>query len=494
MLFTSLSFLVFLAVVAAVYHALPLGWRLPYLVAASMVFYCTWSIPFALLLLTVSAIAYTLALRIEATDDEGRRWQLARFGILTLFLPLLLFKYVGGFGMIAAQRLGFESAAQTFGTINLLTPIGLSYYTFKLVSYVIDVYWGRLRASPRFLEVAGYVTFFPQILSGPIQRGGDFLRQITRIEPTTTDRFASGLRLLLFGFFQKMLVADRIGVIIDPIYVRPEAHSDLTVAFATYLFAIQVYADFSGLTDIARGSARLLGIDSPRNFDQPFYALNIQEFWRRWHMTLTNWVRDYVFLPLRMSLRNWGEIGLAVSVLANMVLVGLWHGPWMTFIVFGIVHGTYVYLSSQTYRRRRAFYQSKPGLSAVHAVTGPLITFHMVFLTMPFFRAGSLPDAFLSVGKCITGVGGLVRDLASPARLSETLSLVDLKVTGEDLLILTLAIVAMEIIHSLQSRQLLGRVHAQTPSAVRWILYYAMGISILMWGEMGSRQFIYAGF
>ncbi len=494
MLFTSVAFLAFLAVVAALYHALPLPWRLAYLLVASVAFYCTWSVVFAGLLLAVAGVAYWLAIQIEATDDEERRWRLLLIGVVALFLPLLVFKYVGGFGAIATTYLGMNDAAQVLGALHLLTPIGLSYYTFKLVSYLTDVYWGRQAASRRFVEIATYATFFPQIISGPIQRANDFIGQIHRLAPTTTERFASGVRLLLFGFFKKMVVADRIGVLVDPVYVNPQSHSDVTIALATYLFFLQVYADFSGLTDIARGSARLLGLQSPKNFDQPLYGENIQEFWRRWHMTLTNWVREYVFIPLRMSLRNWGELGLAVSVIVNMLLVGLWHGPWTTFIVFGLVHGVYVYVSSQTFRRRRAYYDRVPALKMLHVVSGPLITFHMVYFTMPFFRAGSLPDAFSSVAKCARGVLELLGGTVSAQRAAQAWASIELKGSAEDALVLVLAIVAMEMVHALQARQRLASLGRQTPEPLRWLVYYAFGISILLWGEMGSRQFIYAGF
>ncbi len=492
MLFTSLTFLAFLAVVAFIYHLLPLTWRRPYLLAASIAFYCTWSIPFAVLLLAVSALTYALALRIEAETEKAGRWLLV--GIFVLFAPLLVFKYFSGFGSVVALYLGRPDTSKTFSAIGLLAPIGLSYYTFKLVSYLTDVYWGRLRASRRFTDVAAYATFFPQILSGPIQRAGDFIGQIETIKPTTKARVASGLQLLLFGFFKKLVIADRIAVIIDPIYVSPPSYSDLTVAVATYLFAVQLYADFSGLTDIARGVARLVGIESPKNFDQPYYAENIQEFWRRWHMSLTNWVRDYVFIPLRMALRNWGHFGLVLSIFVNMVLVGLWHGPWLTFIVFGLVHGAYVYGSAQTFRARKAFYGRVPALKAMHVVTGPLITFHMLYATLPFFRAGSLPDAWSSVRKCVAGVADLVLSLGSPTHLAHTWSRIELKWTQEDLVVIGLAVVVMEVVHTLQARHLLPKLNAQTPGALRWMVYYGLGISILIWGEMGSRQFIYAGF
>lgn len=494
MLFTSLSFLAFLAAVAFVYHLLPLSWRRSYLLAASIAFYCTWSIPFAVLLLAVSALTYTLALRIEAEKDEAGRWRWLLAGIFVLFAPLLVFKYVSGFGSVVTLYLGRAEASKALSAIGLLAPIGLSYYTFKLVSYLTDVYWGRLRASHRFTEVAAYATFFPQILSGPIQRAGDFISQIEAIKPTTTARFVSGLQLLLFGFFKKMVIADRVGVIIDPVYVSPQSYSDITVAVATYLFAVQVYADFSGLTDIARGVARLVGIESPKNFDQPYYAENIQEFWRRWHMSLTNWVRDYVFIPLRMSLRNWGHFGLVLSIFVNMVLVGLWHGPWLTFIVFGMIHGAYVYVSAQTFRRRKALYERTPALKAMHVVTGPLITFHMLYVTLPFFRAGSLPDAWSSLSKCAGGLADFALGLGSLTQLSQAWSRIELKWTQEDLVVVGLAVVVMEIVHTLQARQLLAKLNTQTPGAVRWMVYYGLGISILIWGEMGSRQFIYAGF
>src|SRR5215470_7081504 len=349
MLFNSVTFGVFLGVVACAYHLCPLAGRRWLLLAVSCAFYATWSVPFGGLLLAVSAVAFFLANQIAATERDSVRRAWLTAAVVVLFMPLVAFKYWGATRPLFVDLLG-ERWASRLVWVGVAAPVGISYYTLKLVSYVVDVYWGRIQPSRRVSSVALYAAFFPQILSGPIQRAGDFLGQINRIKPTDPALVASGLRLILFGLFEKLVVADRLGVLVDQVYGSPHEHSAAALTLATYAFAFQLFADFSGLTDIAIGAGRVLGISAPPNFDAPFYAENIQEFWRRWHMTLTGWVRDYLFTPVRMALRNWGQWGLAASLMVNMVAVGIWHAPLLTFVVFGLIHGTYVFVSTSTLR------------------------------------------------------------------------------------------------------------------------------------------------
>jgi len=281
MLFNSLEFAAFLVIVGCGYHLCPLAWRRAYLVVSSYAFYCTWSVVFAVLLLGVTAVAFVLGKRLggNGSDAQRRRWLVA--GILLLLLPLAAFKYLGGLHVLLAERLGEFSWTSHLAAMNLVGPVGISYYTLKLISYLIDVYWQRIEPCGEFATVAAYAAFFPQILSGPIQRAGDFIGQMENITPMPPAMLASGLRLLLFGFFKKLVVADRLGVFVDQVFAAPRAFSGLVLVAASYLFAFQLYADFSGLTDIARGAACVLGLTSPRNFNSPFYAENIQDFWRR---------------------------------------------------------------------------------------------------------------------------------------------------------------------------------------------------------------------
>ncbi|MGH3056472.1 MAG: MBOAT family O-acyltransferase, partial [Gaiellaceae bacterium] len=329
MLFNSLEFIAFLAVVAGAYPLCPMAWRRRYLLAASYAFYCTWSMRFAGVLLVATAVAFLLAQRIATADSETQRQRYLTAGIVLLLLPLAAFKYLSSLSGILAEVGGGPWLSRVVSA-NFIGAVGISYYTLKLISYVIDVYWERIEPCKDFSTLATYAAFFPQILSGPIQRAGSLMSQLVTLSPATPAMVSSGLRLMLFGFFKKLVVADRLGVPVDQVFDHPAAFSGLVPVIASYLFALQLYADFSGVTDIAIGTARLFGIESPPNFDAPFYAENIQDFWRRWHMTLTSWIGDYIFTPLRMGLRGWGQAGLVASLAINMVAIGVWHGPRWT--------------------------------------------------------------------------------------------------------------------------------------------------------------------
>ena len=272
MLFNSLEFVTFLALVVCGYALCPGAWRRAYLLVVSYAFYFTWSVRFAALLLAVTGIAFALAKRIGSAADDATRRRYLVAGVVVLFLPLAAFKYMAAASVVVAGALHASQWSGYLAGTSVVGAVGLSYYTLKLVSYLVDVYWERVEPCHEFSALATYAAFFPQILSGPIQRAGSLLGQLRELRPASTEMIASGLRLLLFGFFKKLVVADRLGVVVDQVFTHPQGFSGAVLALASYLFAVQLYADFSGLTDIAIGSARLFGISSPRNFDSPFYA------------------------------------------------------------------------------------------------------------------------------------------------------------------------------------------------------------------------------
>jgi len=488
-LYNSLEFAVFLAAAVLGYHLCPLAWRRTYLLIASYAFYCTWSIPFAALLLAVSWLAFTLGARMGALPDGRARTAYLWTGVGLLLVPLVAFKYLGGLGAggggwLAGSTVGAALVAHFVGAV------GISYYTLKLISYLVDIYWQRSAPCPSFAAVATYAAFFPQILSGPIQRADDFLRQVEHLGRPHPRMVISGLQLLLFGLFEKLVVADRLGVVVDQVYARPEKFTGGVVALATYLFAIQLYADFAGLTDVAIGSARLFGIQSPPNFDSPFYAENIQEFWRRWHMTLTTWLRDYLFTPVRMALRNWGQVGLIVSLVINMVAIGVWHGPRLTFVVYGLVHAAYLVGSSLTLRARTKWLRARPVLQRLHTLIGPLVTFNMVVGSFILFRADTLGQAWHVLRLCLSPLLAL-RGSAAHAHAAGFSAL---GWTQADAPLAVWAVIVMESVHLLQRRGRLSALVGGMPGWLRWAAYCTLGFSILLWGDTGAKQFIYVRF
>jgi alginate O-acetyltransferase complex protein AlgI len=492
-LFNSLEFVAFLVVVAGAYPLCPAAWRRWYLLAASYAFYCTWSVRFAAVLLVTTGVAFVLAQRIATAPSEAQRQRYLTAGIVLLLLPLAAFKYLSSLSGVIAEVAGGVPWLSRAVAANFVGAVGISYYTLKLISYLIDVHWERIPPCKDFSALATYAAFFPQILSGPIQRAGSFLSQVATLAPAPPAMVASGLRLMLFGFFKKLVVADRLGVPVDQVFDHPAAFSGLMPVLASYLFALQLYADFSGVTDIAIGTARLFGIESPPNFDAPFYAENIADFWRRWHMTLTSWLGDYVFTPLRMALRDWGQAGLIGSLAINMVAIGVWHGPRWTYVVFGLLHAAYLIGSTLTQRRRKKFLQRHRMLSWLHTFSGPLVTFNMVVASFVFFRAATLGDAFFILAQAGRGIVRAAAGL-SHGTLHGLAGKGHLRWSAADVLIVCSGVLIMEAVHVLRHRGALSRIVMIAPSWVRWGAYFALGFAILIWGEGDSKQFIYVRF
>jgi alginate O-acetyltransferase complex protein AlgI len=349
MLFNTLSFLLFFPLTTAAYFALPHRSRWAFLLACSTLFYSGWIIvasehaPWAWLYLLVLAfvilVDYLAGLAIDATRGTTRKLfliasLLANIGILGIFK---YFTFLNANFHSLGQFLHFNFPVRHLG---LLLPIGLSFHTFQSMSYTIEVYLGRQRAEKHLGIYALYVMFYPQLVAGPIERPQNLLHQLREYHEFDADRIFSGLRLMLWGYFKKVVIADRLGAIVDPIYHNPRAWGGAYLWLATCFFAFQIYCDFAGYCDIAIGAARVLGVKLMDNFDRPYAARSIADFWRRWHISLSTWFRDYLYIPLggnRVPLPRW-----CVNVMIVFVISGLWHGASWTFVIWGALHGFYL--------------------------------------------------------------------------------------------------------------------------------------------------------
>ncbi len=481
MLFNSASFVFFLIAAATIHWIIPARSRPAFVLVCSLAFYAVFDVPHTALLICCGLIAYALALRIAQTADERSQARLVAVAVVVLLAVLATFKYLGA---------GLAAAGVGGPLMSLAVPIGISYYTFKLISYVVDVYWGDVEARRDPWSVLRYAAFFPQILAGPIQRSGDFFAREAEAQSPDPGLLVAGLRLILFGFFKKVVIADHAAILVDYVFAAPQAYPSYTQWAAAYLFALQLYADFSGLTDIAIGAGCLFGVRAPKNFDSPFYAANIQDFWRRWHMTLTDWVRRYVFTPLHMTLRDLGRIGLVTAIAVNMLAIGIWHGARTSYVLFGVVSACYVAGSALTLRPRDKFFARHPRLARVRRYAGPLLTFHMVVASLVVFRANTFGDA-------LTILRGFADGFVSgpAALLSASTKWGSLKgwSTPQGML-LAAGVAVMELGHRLQARdEWLERLDA-SPIAVRWALYYALVLAILFLAPLQTQRFIYAQF
>jgi D-alanyl-lipoteichoic acid acyltransferase DltB (MBOAT superfamily) len=469
MTLTSPGFALFLALALIVFQLAPGNRRAAVLLGFSLAFYWFWNPVHLALLLGVTAAVFALVRAGARRGPEPARFRLAMSLVAGLLTVLVVFKC--GAPLLDHLQGGAHAAA-------FLAPLGLSYYLFKMISYILEVYWETLEPISEFIPFCLYVAFFPQMVSGPIQRPEPFFSQLPNLGHPDPALVTDGLRRILLGLFKKLVIADRLAATVAQVNAQPGAFSALDLLLAAYLFALQLYADFSGLTDIALGIGQLFGLTGPENFNEPFRATDLPDFWRRWHMSLTSWLTDYLFTPLRMSLRNLGTAGLALAVFINMFAVGVWHGPTLTYAAFGALNGLLMIGSILTMKRRLAFLKRHPVLGAVRAWTAPFITFHLMVIGWILFRA----DSFRSAMAYFAG-------LVSPAHpLSLHLDRGVLGWAGASVLIL------WGVHRASQAGSRLHRFFLGSRSA-RWTLYYATILIIVRWGEIfGVQRFIYAKF
>ena len=338
MLFCSQQYAIFFSLLLALYWALP--WpraRVWLLLAASLYFYACWNRWLALLIAATSTIDYAVGLGLETWRSDRKRKLLLTLSLFANIGMLVAFKYANFFLISLEASLNALGAQASLPLLKVILPVGISFYTFEAVNYTVDVYRRRIpaeRCLPHFLL---FVTFFPHLVAGPIVRARDFLPQIRRTKHWDWSRAELGVSLFLMGLFKKMAIADRMAFYVDPVFAQPESYSTYATWIATIAYAIQIYCDFSGYTDMALGSAHLFGYKLAPNFRMPYLASNVSEFWRRWHISLSTWLRDYLFIPLGGSRgTHWQTTR---NLLITMTLGGLWHGASWTFVAWGLLHG-----------------------------------------------------------------------------------------------------------------------------------------------------------
>ncbi len=390
MLFNSLLFLVFFTGVFCL-HRLPLSWtfRKANLLVASYLFYAAWNPPFVLLLWWSTVVDWLVAKRLYSMSDGGRRRALLLVTLCSNLGLLGYFKY-GGFLLqnftVLMHSLGI--AYQPL-TPNIVLPVGISFYTFQSLSYTLDVYFRRSKPADSFLDFALYVGFFPQLVAGPIVRSRDFLPQCERPKPVTARELGVGASLLVFGLFEKVVLADwLLSPSADAVFNRVSAAGSMDAWMGTLAFSGQIFFDFSGYSMCAIGAAMCLGFHLPRNFHSPYASLGFSDFWRRWHISLSTWLRDYLYIPLGGN--RGGERSAGINVMITMLIGGLWHGASWRFVVWGGLHGSYLVVE-RVFRQRRRL--EAPAAGSVARVLGALATFVVVTITWTFFRAHTFGDA-----------------------------------------------------------------------------------------------------
>ncbi len=381
MLFTSVAYLVFLFSVLAAWFLTPVRYRWIVMLAASYFFYLTWTPAFVFVLLFVTVASYTVARQMAASSGAARkRW--LQGGVVVLLLPLLLLKYYNFFNQTLTTLIEQAGLSNPLPFYSYLLPVGISFYTFQTVSYVVDVYRGYIKPERHLGIFAVYVSFFPQLLAGPIERARQLLPQLRKpkIQFSYNDA-VGGLYLILWGCFKKIVLANRIQAFIAPVFQEPDQHHGLSVMLGCWLFSMQLFCDFSAYSDIAIGSARLFGIRLNPNFADRVYASRSRtEFWRGWHMTLTAWFRDYMYAPLSKGVSNRRR--LLFNLFIVYLLTGFWHGAEWGFIIWGALNGLWVIAEQVTKPARQAFFE-RIGF-------GPERPLHQWLSTALVFTAGAL--------------------------------------------------------------------------------------------------------
>jgi len=401
MVYNSIIFFVFFIIVYSLYLWLDCKWQNRMLLVASYVFYGAWDWRFLSLIFISTGIDFFCGLKIFQANMKAEKKFFLIMSMTSNLLILGYFKYANFF-------LGnFIHLFQVFGlniswqSLKIILPVGISFYTFQSMSYSIDIYRGELKPTKKFFDFALFVAFFPQLVAGPIERAKRLLPQLTQVREVTPERFTLGVRLILWGLFKKVVVADGLALYVNTIYNNVSFHSSLTFLVATFFFAFQIYCDFSGYSNIAIGLAQMLGIDLMENFKNPYLASNIRDFWRRWHISLSTWLRDYLYIPLGGNSAT-SRLSTYRNVMITMLLGGLWHGANWTFVFWGALHGTYIIATQMIQERFKNLKKESQNSYSIPKVCNILFTFSLVLVTWVFFRANHLSDAFYIIKSIFT--------------------------------------------------------------------------------------------
>jgi len=515
MVFNSLVFLLFFPIVAIVYFFLNMRIALQhkalsntlsqfFLLFASLFFYGYWNPAYLGLILISIVVTWTSGLLMEGREIRKKRLILA--GSLVINLGILFFFKYYHFAVNTLVRFLVHDKVQ-FPSFDVLLPVGISFYTFQALGYSIDVYYGRVRAERNFITYALFVTFFPQLVAGPIERTGNLLPQFKVNHKFDYDRVTSGLRLAAWGMFKKVVIADRLAVYVNGVFGNPAVYPVTSLTLAVFFFTFQIYCDFSGYSDIAIGCARVLGFNLMNNFRQPYFSRSITEFWRRWHISLSTWLKDYLYIPLGGNRK--GEIRRCINLLITFLISGLWHGAAWHFVIWGFLHGVFQIIRRSAAPFRNAI-SRKLGLSEESRLRKAIqvcITFTLVCFAWVFFRANSASDAFLitaKLAKLPAELAGYVRGLSQNGIRATVHTAFQLGAEAANpiqnfiglkfsVLLIALLVISDGLVRIIPNAD---TWIMKKPLVLRWAGYYALIITILLnwnWGSVSS-QFIYFTF
>ncbi len=484
MIFNSLQYAVFLPLVVIIYFVLPQKFRWFFLLVVSYYFYMCWNAKYAVLMMLSTVITFYASVLLHKTADRKLKTFYLVSSLVVNLGILFLFKYFNFFNETIADAVHLVGLEYQPSKLTLLLPVGISFYTFQALGYTIDVFKGKTEPMKHFGKYALFVSFFPQLVAGPIERIENLAPQFERKNKFDFDRMRSGLLMIGQGLIKKVVIADRLAVLVNTVYNSPAEHSGGQFVIATVFFAFQIYCDFSGYSDIAVGSARLMGYDLMENFRRPYLATSIADFWKRWHISLTSWFKDNVYIPLGGNRKRHLQ-----NILVVFLISGLWHGASLTFVIWGLLNGLYQVVGMITKR-----YKDK--LKAVLKINedaltcgffSRLVNFALVCFAWVFFRANNVSDLKLILTKLFTWNAAFFSNLNSAS----------LGMDKPDILVSFALIATLLVYELIQERVSIGAFLRKEPLVFRWAVYLAVIIIIIVFGVYGdanSSQFIYFQF
>lgn len=483
MLFNSIEFVVFFIITTSLFFVLPHKFRWVLLLIASSIFYMYFSPVYILILYFIIVMDYYAGLWMERLEGSKRKALFVSCVVIHVLI-LAFFKYFN----FALENVNFLFN-QSYPLLSIILPIGLSFHTFQALSYLIEVYRGN-HPTEKHMGIYGvYILFYPQIVAGPIERPQNLIHQFYQKTEFNYDNVIIGLRLMLWGLIKKVVVADRLTLFSDPVFNAPDQYPATTLLMATVFFAFQIFCDFSGYTDIARGAAKVMGYELMLNFNYPYHSRSISEFWRRWHISLSTWFKDYVYKPLGGSRVNKQRAFL--NLLVVFLLSGLWHGAAWTYVIWGLLNGVYLIAAGITkdYRERFNVLIGLSKFKRLDKLLDITLVFTLIGFSWIFFRANSLQDALLIINK----IGTIPADIM---QLAQTRDLAFLNLPGglPRTMICILLIAFLEVSRAIDVKYDLLNNFKQLPTAFRWSTYFAGVMLIVLIGSFHNNSFIYFQF
>lgn len=483
MLFNSMHFIIFFAVVSVLYYLLEHNYRWILLLVASYFFYMAWRPELIVLIVFSSFINYTAAICIE-------KYSTKKSLIIALIIDLGLlftFKYLVFINNSFKWLYELIGKQYPINDFNIILPMGISFYTFQGMGYVIDVYRKEYKAEKNFFKFSLFITFFPQLVAGPIERADKLLNQLFEKHRWDAVNISTGLKYMLIGYFKKIVIADRAAVLVNTVYNSPQYNNGIAFIVATVFFAFQIYGDFSGYSDIAKGCAKVLGIDLIQNFNRPYFATSIKDFWRRWHISLSTWFKDYLYIPLGGN--RCSKLKRDMNLLTTFCISGLWHGANWTFLLWGFLHGIYQVIENHIFRSSKRKTQNMLLLVATLPFRW-VITLVIVIVTWIPFRANSISDCFFIYKNLFSGF----EKINDKQFLYETVNSLGLGIF-EIMIVITAIILLMFVeLVSIKSDDIVTAVN-KLPFIFRFVFYYIITAIIICCSVFsGLGEFIYFQF